>query len=896
MGELFKISEWNANGLCQHSQELRTFVQNNNIDIMLVAETHCTNKSYLKIPGYIVYHTEHPDGTAHGGTAIIVKRNIKHHLMEEYKKEYLQATTICVDQHTQPMIISATYCPPKHNNKKENYEKYLKTLGNRYIAGGDWNAKHTQWGSRVITTKGRELLAAIIANKATYLSTGQPTYWPSDPRKHPDLIDFWIIKGINKNYFQVKSSLDLSSDHSPIIASLFTTVVENIKQPSLYNCKTNWENFRDNIDKNINLKISLKTPQEIDLAVSQFIMAIQKAAWAATPSKENTKNVNNIPITVKEKIAEKRQLRKRWQNSRCVSDKTKLNKATKDLTRLLREIKNKGIQEYLASLTSTKDTDYSLWKATKKLKQPQQYCPPVKDIHGKWARNNREKAIAFADHLVKVFEPNEEDPNTDYNEIRNYLDSPIQMELPIKNFSLSEVKNTIMENINPKKAPGYDLITGKVLQELSVTGFKLLQLLYNAVLRVGYYPCQWKVSQIILIPKAGKKPEELNSYRPISLLPVLSKAFEKLLLRRLTPILESRKLIPDHQFGFRSAHGTIEQVHRIVKKISLALERKSYLSAAFLDVSQAFDKVWHEGLIYKIKRQLPHSFLPILKSYLSDRHFSVKQQDEITGLYSIKSGVPQGSVLGPTLYLLFTSDLPASSYTEIATFADDTAVLALHHNPATASRYLQDNLNKIEKWLKKWRIKANEAKSTHITYTMKRDTCPPVTLNGTQLAQLNDTKYLGIHLDRRLTWQKHIFAKRKQLGIKFKQMYWMIGRKSELTLENKLLLYKAILKPTWTYGIQLWGSASNSNLEILQRFQNKVLRVIVDAPWYVTSASIEKDLQVPSIKEVIKSCSSRYGDRVSAHPNILAKRLFDNTGEVRRLKRFKPDDLVNRFT
>ena len=168
-----------------------------------------------------------------------------------------------------------------------------------------------------------------------------------------------------------------------------------------------------------------------------------------------------------------------------------------------------------------------------------------------------------------------------------------------------------------------------------------------------------------------------------------------------------------------------------------------------------------------------------------------------------------------------------------ATYADDTAILASHQNPITASTSLQHHLNQLEKWLKRWHIKANENKSTHITFSLKCETCPAVTLNGQHIPQGETAKYLGIHLDRRLTWQKHIFTKRKQLGLQLHRTYWIIGRKSKLSLENKLLIHKTILKPIWTYGIPLWGTASNFNIEILQRFQNKVLRSIVNAPRYV---------------------------------------------------------------
>jgi hypothetical protein len=123
-------------------------------------------------------------------------------------------------------------------------------------------------------------------------------------------------------------------------------------------------------------------------------------------------------------------------------------------------------------------------------------------------------------------------------------------------------------------------------------------------------------------------------------------------------------------------------------------------------------------------------------------------------------------------------------------------------------------------------MKANEAKSVQVTFTLNKLACPSVKLNNKQLPQADEVKYLGIHLDRRLTWRKHILTKRKHLDLKLRNLYLIIDRKSPLSLDNKLLVYKVILKPVWTYGIQLWGSASTSNLEILERFQSKVLRTI----------------------------------------------------------------------
>jgi hypothetical protein len=135
-------------------------------------------------------------------------------------------------------------------------------------------------------------------------------------------------------------------------------------------------------------------------------------------------------------------------------------------------------------------------------------------------------------------------------------------------------------------------------------------------------------------------------------------------------------------------------------------------------------------------------------------------------------------------------------------------------------------------------MKVNETKSTHVTFTTRRATFRPVKINYVQLPQSDEVKYLGLHFDRRLTWHKHVFTKKKQLGHTLKKVHWLLERKSQLSTTNKLLLYKIILKPIWTYGIQLWGTASTSNIENLERFQSKVLLMIVDAPWYVSNSLI----------------------------------------------------------
>ena len=271
--------------------------------------------------------------------------------------------------------------------------------------------------------------------------------------------------------------------------------------------------------------------------------------------------------------------------------------------------------------------------------------------------------------------------------------------------------------------------------------------------------------------------------------------------------------------------------------------------------------------------------------------FKFKFEDETPTLFPVFSRVPQGSVLGPVLYTLFTADLPLDNNTSTATFADDTVIMATSENLVTSSNKLQNNIILLENWLSKWRIKANASKSVQVTFTLRKDSCPPVVLNNNQLPQADHAKYLGIYLEKLETWQKHIFTKRKQLGLKQTSLFWLIGTYSSLALQNKVLIYKAIIKPIWSYGIQLWGTAAKTNIDILQRFQSKILRLIANAPRYVTNATLHQDLNIPTVQEEIQKFSTKYLSRLQSHPNILASDLSHPPSYRRRLKRLLPFDL-----
>jgi len=233
----------------------------------------------------------------------------------------------------------------------------------------------------------------------------------------------------------------------------------------------------------------------------------------------------------------------------------------------------------------------------------------------------------------------------------------------------------------------------------------------------------WKFTQIIMILKPGKPPHRVTSYRPISLLPLLSKIFERIFHKRIQVDAVINEKIPAHQFGFREHHSTTQQCHKIINEILKSLEETKLCTAAFLDVQQAFNRVWHDGLLFKLKAALPTPYYLLLQSYLTERYSQIKFNMATSANFPKHSGVPQGSALGPLIYLIFTADIPTRNDTTIATFADDTAILASNKDPQTASQSLQTHLNHLATWLNTWRMKVNETKSVHVTFKNWRIDC-----------------------------------------------------------------------------------------------------------------------------------------------------------------------------
>ena len=496
--------------------------------------------------------------------------------------------------------------------------------------------------------------------------------------------------------------------------------------------------------------------------------------------------------------------------------------------------------------------------------------------------------------LKTQFQPHEDQDPIFSGEIKRKLEEPLLLSV-FKDFvTPAQVRNAI--NRSPtKKSPGHDGITRPLLKALPRKSIVLLTQIYNGILRTTHIPHSWKHARIVMIKKPNKPQNDPTSYRPISLLPLLAKILERILLPKLMHYLG--ELIPSTQFGFREMHSCPQQLHRVVEQILETFEQRQECLGAFLDTEKAFDKVWHPGLLSKVKPHLPDTYYRILLSYLSGRTFSVGCLGAVSSSALIESSVPQGSILGPLLYLIYTSDFPTSDQLTLAQYADDVAALCRADDPMRAEETLQEFMRLVERWCLKWRVVMNVGKSALINFTLRRrrTISTTVILNGEPIPVVESVRYLGLTLDKKLTWKEHIEQLVRRMRHRISQLKSLLGRTSSLSLDTKRLIYLSLIRPMWMYSCGIWGAAAKTHLNRIQTTQNRILRLITDAPWYVRNSTLHTDLDIPEVNCVLRSAYSNLHSSMREHTNTLLVDL-SNSGppppNQRRLKRKRPQDFL----
>ena len=272
----------------------------------------------------------------------------------------------------------------------------------------------------------------------------------------------------------------------------------------------------------------------------------------------------------------------------------------------------------------------------------------------------------------------------------------------------------IIRNLDPNKAHGHDMIIIRMVKICDDFICKPLKLIFQSCLESGKFPSEWKKTNVVPIHKKGDK-QILKNYRPISLLPITGKIFERLLYDRMFEFFTENNLISDNQSGFKPGDSCINQLLSIIYEIYQSFDDNLEVRAVFLDISKAFDKVWHKSLIYKLKQNgISGNILNTIIDFLSFRKQRVFLNGQVSHWTSIEAGVPQGSILGPLLFLIYINDLSDDLSTNAKLFAGDTSLFSVVRDINTSAAHLNNDLRKISNGPFQWKMRFNPDPSKQV--------------------------------------------------------------------------------------------------------------------------------------------------------------------------------------
>ena len=812
-----------------------------NHDIYLLNSTGITNNTRFKLYTYKTYQ-KNTANEQHAGIAIAIKQNIPHKLIDNFTDDTL---AIQINTDIGPIIIATRYIPPRRNYIPiQDIHSLLQRPFPVYILG-DLDLYHPIFGQTSTNLRGRTVARLIDSGLMNFLGPDFATLTAG--RGKPDvilcnqhaLLNFNITKG------------DLTtSDHLPIHLTLSSKPIR-IPATSIYNPKrTDWTAFKNHIQLQYhrNNEDDLHPPEnmttsQIDEKIDIWFNKILTAREEIVP--KSTINFNSFPLfsdTLSIQSQAYNALLSRQADGIIPYEHRELIRFLQseikiEFARLLTEHWNK----LLRKIHMDRKDPSRFWEQVRRLKGSCPRSPPYLIQDDNTRLTNPEQQVAYLTKTWEnIFQISPLD-NAGYDlehefVVNGEVRTQERRTIP---FALSDLSNLDESNFLLKKIQPYDIVTtiksfkkrapgisgiGKIyLENIPAEAIEEICLIFNHALSMGYFPNKFKTGIMILIPKTDTPSPTATDYRPITLLEVVGKIFEKIINNRLCKFLENNNLYHSHQFGFRKGFGTHLALAELHETLAIHQRLGHQCNVVSRDVSKAFDKVWHQGLKFKIlQTTLPSPFSNLLCNFLDNRNIKIKFNNATGNFFSIKSGVPQGSILSPTLYSFYTHDLPPPGPDCLdIIFADDVTQITMY--PQKSRRQLalitEREIERINLFEYKWKIKTNQQKFKLISISISKP--HEIHINDRNIPFSEFSRILGLKL-RRTGIANHV---QERINIA-RRAKTTLSRFNPLHPKSKAYLFKVLVMSLIDYPITPLCLTSKTNIRKIQQFQNGFLRRI----------------------------------------------------------------------
>lgn len=562
------------------------------------------------------------------------------------------------------------------------------------------------------------------------------------------------------------------------------------------------------------------------------------------------------------------------------------------LRNLLQSLKNEYESKELAN---NKNNSKGLWKAIRRISNSKSKCDSTSELSKVKAESPQESANFCNEYFANVGERlankllsqnkrTQEDLMQQLN-----LGSTSSYSFFLQPTDIYEVDRIIM-HLKNDSAAGIDGLNPALIKAIRFEIANPLTHVLNLSISSGSFPANWKKAMVVPIHKSGSKKCPEN-YRPISLLNIFSKILEKIVNNRLQSYLEDNNLLSNRQFGFRPKKSTEDAVVTLVEFVADRLDRNEKCIGVFLDLAKAFDTVPVQLLLKKMDnigiRGLP---LEWFRSYLTDRSQCTKLGEVISGELPVRFGVPQGSVLGPTLFTIFLNDVhnALSQDIEVICYADDTVALFNDESWAGAFRKAEEGMETLKYWLDRNLLTLNPSKTKYLCFHKTKPSAPnfPTILHlhsdcdhGSCSCQTidraTDIRYLGIVVDENLSFRKHIEAASARMR---KLIFVMKLLRHSADSDTLRLVYTSLGESLLSYCISVWGGSCVTSMLMLERAQRAVLKTMCNKPILFPTKALFAEVKVLNVRQlyILKACLKVHRQVLNSpeYPNMSRKRIF----------------------
>ena len=720
--------------------------------------------------------------------------------------------------------ICSFYRPP--DNVDLDYMNALKdiiaqidtTVNNVWIAG-DFNLGDIDWQSYSVKSSSQhtsicEQLIDMANDHGLSQMVDTPTRTTSTAS---NILDIFLTNSPSMvNRCEVIPGI---SDHDIPLLDVSTRVILNKKNPrkTFQYHKANFEELTTEIrdfGKDFCSKYAYSESWDVETMWSNFKGAIQKAMENHIPVKHTSSMKQSLPwITRKIKIAIRKRntLFQRARKTNTAKDRDAYTTQRSIVQSMIRRSYWEHMEKRIVGDDGkpTAEINKNFWSYIKATKKDRVGTSPLKD-NGVLVSDSKSKAEILNKQYQSVF--SKEDPTIIPTPIEP--PSPTMSEIVISREGVLK----LLLDLKTSKATGPDNIPPRVLKEAAEPISHCLQLLFTASLHTGVVPSDWKQAHITPVFKKGERFKASN-YRPVSLTCICSKLMEHVVVSEMMRHFDEHSILVDCQHGFRKKRSCETQLISLTQELHEYLADKKQVDMVVLDFSKAFDKVPHQRLMAKLWnygiRGNTHAWI---KSFLLGRTQRVVVDGEESDWVTVESGVPQGTVLGPVLFLAFINDLPEAVRSRVRLFADDCVIYREISTDADCD-VLQEDLHSLEEWEKQWCMSFNAAKCSTIPITRKRNRrLHPYSLHQQVLERVDSATYLGVNLSSDLTWAAHI----NKTCHKANKHLAFIRRNLPINSSHvKETAYKGLVRPILEYCSSVWDphhiNKYKDRLEMVQR-------------------------------------------------------------------------------